>query len=162
MNKGFLRNPERSALFSCSSGSRFKKEYHGEVQADGSILLVEDRVLDTQELIEKDAIGADLPSIIQRALSGDVSVFRSDEGFYGDITNLPTSYAEVLNTVNNAKREFYNLPIEVREKFDSDFEKWFATTGSDDWLSKMGFVKSDEIKPVPSADLNPVDTTVSA
>lgn len=162
MNKGFLRNPERSELFSCSSGSRFKKEYHGEVQADGSILLVEDRVIDTQELIEKDAIGADLPSIIQRALSGDVSVFRSDEGFYGDITNLPTSYAEVLNTVNNAKREFYNLPIEVREKFDSDFEKWFATTGSDDWLSKMGFVKSDELKPVPNADLNPVDTSVSA
>lgn len=162
MNKGFLRNPERSELFSCSSGSRFKKEYHGEVQADGSILLVEDRVIDTQELIDKDAIGADLPSIIQRALTGDISVFRSDEGFYADITNLPSSYAEVLNTVNEAKREFYNLPIEVREKFDSDFEKWFATTGSDDWLSKMGFVKSDEINPVPSADLNPVDTSVSA
>lgn len=162
MNKVFLRNPDRSKLFTCSSGDRFKREYHGEVQADGSILLVEDRVIDTYELIQKDSVGADLPSIIQRALSGDVSVFRSDDGFYADVTAFPSSYAEVLNTVNNAKREFYNLPLEIRDKFDSDFDKWFATTGSDDWLSKMGFVKSDEKNFSPSADQQPVDSTVLA
>lgn len=125
-------------------GNRFREKFHGEVQPDGSITLISDGFEDTQKLIEADAVGASVPEIIARALRGDVSVFR-DEGFYGDVTQMPTTYAEILNSVNRGKQIFENLDLETRRKFDNNFEKWFATMNTEEWFSNMGMLKEKEI-----------------
>lgn len=124
-------------------GKRFREIFHGVVQPDGRIDLVSDGFEDTQKLIEADAVGASLPEIIERALRGDVSVFR-DEGFYGDVTQMPTTYAEILNSVNNGKAIFEKLDIETKRKFDNNFEKWFATMNSKEWFDNMGMIKKVE------------------
>lgn len=124
-------------------GNRFREKFHGVVQPDGRIELVSDGFEDTQKMIEADAVGASLPEIIARALRGDVSVFR-DEGFYGDVTQMPTTYAEILNSVNRGKEIFDKLDIETKRKFDHNFEKWFATMNSKEWFDNMGMLKKAE------------------
>lgn len=134
---------EHSRKFVSNPGSRFKEEFHGVLGDDGYITLVSDGFTDLQEYIEAEAVGSDIKSLINRALGGDLSVFRED-GFYADVTGIPKTYADILNLVNDAKRKFEGLPVELREKFNGDFEMFFATMGSEDWYNRLGLNKAEE------------------
>lgn len=136
---------KHSLEFVSNSGSRFREKFHGVVLQDGTIDLVSDGFEDTYELIQADAVGADLPSIIQRALAGDVSVFR-DQGAYFDSVGMPRTYADILNLVNDGRREFDKLPVDVRAKFGFDFDRYFATIGSKDWYDKLGIGSDNLVK----------------
>lgn len=130
-----------SLKFVSNSGSRFRKLYHGVVQENGDIELVYDGVEDVKKKMEMDAVGTDLPTIIARATAGDPTAFRKDSGFFGDVVGMPKTYAEILNTVNDARTKFEKLPLDVRQKFDSSFEKWFATMGTESWYNAHGLKK---------------------
>lgn len=140
---------KHSLQFVSNPGSRFRDKYHGEVREDGSIELVFDGQEDVVKRIQADAIGADIPSIVARATAGDPTAFRHDSGFYGDVVGMPKTYAEILNTVNDGKAKFESLPVDVREKFDFSFEKWFATLGQKEWFESMGMIP-DSTVPVSS------------
>lgn len=146
-----MRAADRINKFVTAAGQRFKKEYVGELNEDGSIYLRETGVIDTQKMIEADAVGSSVPEIIARALAGDVSVVRND-GFYGDITQMPSTYAEILNTVNAAHRAFDELDVDIKSKFAFNFEQWFATMNTEEWYGKMNMmpqsVKEDVQKEV--------------
>lgn len=129
---------EHSKKFVSNPGSVWKDIYHGEVQPDGSIKLVFDKKENFYKRIQADSVGCDLPSIIARATAGDPTAFRQDAGFFGDVVGMPQTYADILNQVNAGKAKFESLPLDVREKFDFNFEKWFATLGSKEWISNMG------------------------
>lgn len=137
---------KHSLKFVSNPGNRFRAMYHGVVQENGDITLVLDGYEDVKKRMTADAVGTDLPSIIARATAGDPTAWRQDKGFFGDIVGMPKTYAEILNTVNDAKAKFESLPLEVRQSFDSNFEKWFATMGSEDWYLKHGFEKKSEVK----------------
>lgn len=134
---------EHSKKFVTCPGERFKESFHGVLGDDGYITLVSDGYIDTQRQIEADAVGADVKSIIQRALQGDMSVFRDDKAFYGDVAEMPKTYAEILNIVNQAHREFDMLPLDVKEKYNGDFDRWFSQIGTDEWLKNLGLVKDE-------------------
>lgn len=130
---------KHSLKFVSCPGNRFKTIYKGVVQDDGSIELVVDKVEDTWKNIQIEAVGASLPEIIARATAGDPTAFRQGEPFYGDVVDMPKTYAEILNTVNDGKAAFEKMPVDVRRNFNFSFEEWFATYGSDSWFSNMGF-----------------------
>ena len=140
---------EHSKLFVSNPGSRYKAMYHGEVMEDGSIKLVYDGEEDISKRLQADAIGADIPSIVARATAGDPTAFRNDAGWYGDTVGMPKTYAEILNTVNEGQEKFAKLPVEVKEKFDNSFEKWFATLGQKEWFENMGFNLRSDSGPGP-------------
>ena len=129
---------EHSKRFVSNPGERMKPVYHGEVQEDGSIELVLDGYEDVYKSIQVDAEGCDVPTIVARAIAGDPTAFRKDSGFYADVVDMPKTYAEILNTVNAGRNEFEKLPLDLREKFDFSFEKWFATIGNKEWYENMG------------------------
>lgn len=137
-----------SLKFVSKAGNRFRPKYHGVVQENGDIELVFDGYEDTKKRMEADAVGTDLPSIIARATAGDPTAWRQDKGFFGDVVGMPKTYAEILNTVNDAHNKFDSLPLEVRQKFDSNFEKWFATMGTDAWYDAHGIERVVKEKPV--------------
>lgn len=135
---------EHSKLFVNNSGSRFREKFHGVVKEDGHIELVSDGFEDVKEKMRADAVGTTLPEIIARATAGDPTAFRHDQGWFGDVVGMPKTYAEVLNLVNDGRERFESLPVDVREKFDFDFNKWFATMGTNDWLDKHGLNRQPE------------------
>ena len=54
--------------------------------------------------------------------------------------------ADALNRINQAEEMFKALPLETRQKFDCSFEQFLSQSGSDEWLSKMGFETSAPVE----------------
>lgn len=70
------------------------------------------------------------------------------QGVYADVTELPKNYAELLNSVIKGREAFDSLPIEVKEKFGQDFNRFAATIGTQEWYEKLGY-KQDIPDEVP-------------
>lgn len=130
-------DPKKAVEFKTPSGSRFKKQLVGKLNLEtGNIDLTEVGELDIYAEIQSHAGESDIYSLMARAEAGDLSAFSS--AIFGDFTEMPTSYAEALNVVIEAEREFYHLPQEVRDKFDNDWHKYITRAGSDEWYGAFG------------------------
>ena len=62
--------------------------------------------------------------------------------FYADLTEFPTTYADVVNTMHGAEDYFTHLPVEVRAKFGHDFNKFLASLDNPQTLVDLGIVSS--------------------
>lgn len=123
--------------FVTGSGSPVKDIFSPKVLKDGSIELVKTSEYSLQEYIESYRDQTDMSFIIQQLKAGNPSVLHVQNGMYGDFTNLPKSYAEVLQLNINAKKVFNDLPLDVKKAYEMDFNKWFADVGSDTWVKLM-------------------------
>lgn len=144
------RVPNPSDFITCS-GDLFKSVLSGKLMPDGTITLTEVDRIDIKAEINSHASTCDMAYILSRLRQGDVSVVNVTPGVYGDFTQFPKSYAEMLQLVQSGEAAFASLPLDVRYKFDNDVSKWFASIGSDDWRSAMNIPK-----PVTTVDVKPV------
>lgn len=132
------------ALTSCV-GNRKKVIYTGSYKSDGSIRLEPIDELDIQDEINSHLHETDMSVILSKLMSGDVSAIRQRLPMYGDFTQFPTSYVEMLDLVQKGSEAFDMLPAEVRVKFDNDRSKWFSSIGSDEWNLAMGNVSQETL-----------------
>lgn len=122
-------------------GSRIHIIYAPEVQKDGTVILIESGKEDTDEYIDSFREETEISTIIKRFQGGDVSVINQKQGFYADVTKMPKTYAEMLQLRIDSKKAYDELPTSVKEKFDNDEFKFFATAGSEDWFKKLGVIE---------------------
>ena len=123
--------------FVTPSGSPIVQNYEGKVQDDGSILLVPTDKDDWYGYIQSFADSVDIKTILRRSALGDTSALNKVQGFYGDVTGMPKNNAELLQAVIDGQKNFEKLPIEIRQKFDNDFNKFFVTMDTPEWFEKM-------------------------
>lgn len=110
--------------------------YSPKLEDDGTITLKESDRIDIDTRINSFAPLCDMAYIISKLNVGDTSVLRAG-GSYGDFTQMPKTYAEMLDLVRRSDAEFARLPVDIKAAFDNDVSQWFATAGSDEWLKKM-------------------------
>ena len=60
------------------------------------------------------------------------------DGRYIDTSNLPTTIHEYFNLMTAQRDKFNALPVAIKEKFGNSFEVWASTSGTSEWLEKMG------------------------
>lgn len=125
------------AKFFTESGDPMKPVYTPKLQSDGFVELVQTGEEDLQEYIDSFAEECTIDYVLKRCAVGDQTVLSKRQGVYGDFTDVPKTYAEVLQKVIDGHTYFDSLPLAVRKKFDQSFEKWFMMIGSDDWLKMM-------------------------
>ena len=118
-------------------GDPIKTVYSSKVNDDGTIELVPSGKEDWQAYIGSFADECDINVIVARFVNGDVSELNVRPGMYGDFTNMPKTYAEMLQLQINAKDSFDKLPLDVKEKFNNDFNQFMASAGSEEWLHKF-------------------------
>ena len=58
-----------------------------------------------------------------------------------DISDAPTNYHEWYGRIKDAEAEFDKLPIEIKNKWDNDVEKYIMAYGTQEWADKMGIAK---------------------
>lgn len=141
MRNKFSRVPDPASFKSCV-GDLFQPVYSPSFAPDGSISLKETDRVDIKKEINSYVPYTDMHYIISRLLAGDDSVLSSKQPMYGDFTQFPRSYAEMLELVQRGEDAFNSLPLDVRMKFDNDRYKWFASIGSDTWFEAMGISTS--------------------
>ena len=123
--KFFNRSSYPTVKFS-PSGSKVIEEYGLERDSEGNERLVVIGQKPIYEIIQASAEGAAISNIITRWRSGDDSVLHVSEGFYADITEIPSSLSEAHSALIKAQNTFNSLPLEVREQFGMNLGRFLS------------------------------------
>ena len=114
-------------------GKRFEPHYVERYDEKGHPYLVKDGETDTYAIIQSHKEECDINLMLQRYAAGDTS-------------NLPTTIHEYFNLMTAQREKFNALPLEIKQKFGNSFEEWASTSGTGEWLEKMGL---NQKKPEP-------------
>ena len=144
-----------SEYYSCS-GSSVRPVYSSKVNDSGILELQMVGEEDTYPLIQSFKDSCSINYLLAKYANGDVNALSKVQGVYGDFTELPKSFAEVLQRVIDGENYFNSLPLDVRQQFDNDFRRWFAEAGTDSWFAAMGVTSPDPV-PVDIPDDSPAD-----
>ena len=97
-------------------GNPIKQLYSGSYNERGQVELKEDGTENLYDFIQSFAESTDIHAILRRYQNGEVDVLEKVQGFYGDITEMPHTYAEALQRISDSEKVFMSLPVEVRAK----------------------------------------------
>lgn len=136
----------------CNSGSKIVKLYKPQFDKNGHFELVEDGEDNLYEMIQSYKDSVDIHVLMKRFENGDIDALNKREGFYADISEYPTSYAQMFNLMQSAEDNFMQLPPDIREKFNNNFKEYLVESqeNSSSFLSKLGISNSRE-DVIPSA-----------
>lgn len=122
----------------CScAGNRMEPHYVERYDETGHPYLVKDGETDVYKIIQSHKEECDINLMLQRYAAGDDSMMRQD-GRYIDTSNLPTTIHEYFNLITAQRDKFDALPAVIKQKFGNSFEVWASTSGTSEWLEKMG------------------------
>lgn len=110
-------------------GSPVKITYSSKYDKDGNIVLVEVGEENVYDYIQSFAASVDINNIMQRFNSGDSSALLQVQGFYGDFSDVPDNWSDVLNVLNEGRMRFDAAPKEFKEQFGNDFARFVASGG---------------------------------
>lgn len=127
--------------------------YSSKVMEDGTINLVPCGKEDIQEIIDSHAEETDMHYIMEQLAMGNVSVLNSKQPMYGDFSQAPQDMRHAMQIMIDGERAFYQLPVDIRQKFDNDFRKFIVSSGTPEWIAKM----SPDSSPVSDSPSNPVN-----
>lgn len=135
-------------------GTTTVPKYESVIEKDGSVRLLPAGVRQLDLEIQADRDAGDINIIVRRYAAGDTSVLSRTQGWYGDISKLPSNRQEMLQAVLNAESQFSELPLELREAFDNDWRKAFAAmdTPQFDEIVKQYFNKQAPSEPVKPSE----------
>lgn len=126
--------------FTTHIGDHYHILREGRLNADGTISLRESGREDIKAKINSHKAETDMALIIAKLQAGDTSVLNPKPPMYADFTQFPQTYAEAYELVQRSEKAFEGLPVDVKQSFDNDRGKWFASIGTSEWFEKMGFV----------------------
>lgn len=127
-------------------GNPIKQLYSGSYNERGQVELKEDGTEDLYAFIQSFAESTDIHAIMRRYQNGEIDVLEKVQGFYGDVTEMPRTYAEALQRIADSEKVFMSLPVDVRAKFGHSFSEFLAASQDSDFLDRLG-VKPD-VQPV--------------
>lgn len=151
----FMTQYDARQRIESNPGNPIKQLYAGSYNEQGQVELKEDGSEDLYAYIQSFAESTDIHSILQRYENGEVDVLEKVQGFYGDITEMPKTYAEALQRISDSEKVFMSLPVEVRAKFGHSFSQFLAASQEADFLERLGVKPSEQpadVPPVPDVD----------
>lgn len=136
-------------------GSREKVTYEARYNAKGQLELNEKGKEDWYGYIQSHKDSVDIHVLLERFQRGDVDVLNRVQGFYGDITEYPNTFADALNIVRSSEEFFNSLPVEERAKYNHNFSEFLAAFDSPDNLARIFGVKKPPVEVVekPPAEI---------
>lgn len=144
------------------AGRRCIPVYSPRLTKTGSIQLVVTSERDLWSEIQSFAESVDIENIMRRYALGDASVLSKTQGIYGDFMSTPRTYAEVLQSVIDGKDFFASLPAEVRAAFGNDFNRFYVSTGTDEWYKALSGILEKPQDPFEEKPVQPPEADAGA
>ncbi|WGL31264.1 internal scaffolding protein [Dipodfec virus UOA04_Rod_847] len=154
-------------------GNPVKIVYSARYSETGVLDLVATGQEDLYDYIQSHKDSTDIHVLLDRFANGETDVLSRLQGFYADVSDMPKTYAEVLNAVIAGEETFARLPVEVKQRFDNSFAVWLSSMDSPDFSERMGvpnasrsamtdqqvqdFASDSSVTPAPTLD--PPSTT---
>lgn len=146
MSKFDTQYDKRAPVFQ-EPGSPVRIVYSPRYSEDGVLDLVETGRENLYEYIQSHKESTDIHVLLDRFANGEEDVLQRIQGFYGDVTSMPKTYAEVLNAVIAGEETFARLPIEVKNRFNNSFSEWLTAMDKPDFAQRMGVSPVDQVTP---------------
>ncbi len=140
-------------------GNPIKQLYCGSYNERGQVELKEDGTENIYDFIQSFAESTDIHAILRRFENGEVDVLEKVQGFYGDVTEMPKTYAEALQRIADSEKVFMSLPVDVRGKFGHSFSEFLAASNDADFLERLGVQVEEPVSPEPDL-VKPVEKPV--
>lgn len=137
-------------------GSRVKDVYTAAYDDLGHLDLVKTGQEDLYGYIQSHADSVDIHLLIERFVRGDTDALARAQGFFVDASDMPKTYAEVLNSVIAGEQTFDKLPAEVKQRFSNSFAVWMSSFEQPDFSERMGWSN-----PTPAPASTPTPTSTS-
>lgn len=119
-------------------GESIRRLYNPKLLDDGTIEIQPAGQEDFYAYIQSHKDSVDINVLMKRYQSGDPDALSRMQGFYGDFTDSPETFRDALESIVAAQATFDSLPLEVRERFDHDFNKFIVQMDDmPSWLSKV-------------------------
>lgn len=150
IEKAFKTQYDARDRIESNPGNSVKQLYSGTYNERGQVELKEDGTEDLYAFIQSFAESTDIHSILKRYQNGEVDVLEKVQGFYGDITEMPHTYAEALQRIADSEKVFMSLPVDVRAKFGHSFSQFLAASQEEDFLDLLGVKPIEQLASVPS------------
>lgn len=87
--------------------------------------------------IQSHADSVDINVLLARYKNGETDVLNRVQGFFGDVSDMPKTYAEMLNLIISGERFFGSLSPEIREKFNNSFGQFISQYGTKEFEKKL-------------------------
>lgn len=137
-------------------GSGEVTTYTPKLSDAGDFELVETGKRDLYGEIQSHRDSCDIYVLLNRYQNGDLEALSRVQGAYGDFTQMPKTFAEVLNAMIAGEQMFNSLPLDVRQKFDFSLEKFMlGMDNMPDWLEKVGVTLQNHEEPLEVQDPAP-------
>lgn len=150
-SKGIVRLVDFTSQFDVHNrvtkvvGSGERDLYSSRIAEDGTVELVKCGTDNLYASIQSHKDSCDIHVLLARYANGDVNALSRVQGVFADITEMPKTYAELLNAVMRGEELFNSLPVEIRAKFDHSLEKFMVSMDSpEEFFDKLG-VKNDGV-----------------
>ncbi len=151
IEKAFKTQYDARDRIKSNPGNSIKQLYSGSYNERGQVELKEDGTEDLYAFIQSFAESTDIHAILKRYQNGEVDVLEKVQGFYGDITEMPHTYAEALQRIADSEKVFMSLPVDVRAKFGHSFSEFLAASQDTDFLERLGVKPVEQPAPEPVA-----------
>ena len=148
--KKFNTKYDERPRFKSHPGNPINQLYAGSYNERGQVELKEDGTEDLYAFIQSFAESTDIHAIMRRYQNGEVDVLEKVQGFYGDVTEMPQTYAEALQRISDSEKVFMSLPVDVRAKFGHSFTEFLAASHDADFLDRLGVKPVEQPEPVPA------------
>lgn len=140
---GMKYHGEKSNI-SSPTGEKTEIRHEPYITEDGRRILKPTKKVPIYELIQVGREETEIERIVKRAMEGDYNALNAMNGVYTDITDAPQSLAQAQQLIINAKKEFNELPTEIKKEFEYNPEIYVASVGTKDWFDKMGITAAQE------------------
>lgn len=120
-------------------GDREKTEYQPVYDRQGVWHLEESGKTNVYLEIQSYADSCDINVLMARYRNGETDVLSRVQGVYGDVSAIPTNYAEIMNAKIRAESLFMGLAPGIREKYNNDVTQFMAELGTKEGLEKLGY-----------------------
>lgn len=152
-DKSFKTQYDARDRITTHPGNPIKQLYSGSYNERGQVELKEDGTEDLYAFIQSFAESTDIHSILKRYQNGEIDVLQKVQGFYGDITEMPKTYAEALQRIADSEKVFMSLPVDVRAEFGHSFSEFLAASQDADFLDRLGVKPNEQL--VTEPDVQP-------
>lgn len=123
-------------------GSRMMDDYEFQINEEtGKKELVKTGEHDIYPEIQSYLEDTLIENIVTRVTMGDAQALEARKTQYIDMTDMPVSLMDAQNKILKIEREFNNLPLEERKKFDMSVEQYISQYGTNEWAEKIGLLK---------------------
>lgn len=137
----------------CCAGDPEKIIYSPFYDDQGRLELESTGVINLYDEIQSHADSVDIHVLLARYANGDPDALNKVQGVFGDFTEMPHTYAELLNNVIHGENAFMALPVEIRAKFNHSFTEFMAGVGTPEWNEKLSVSEKKAVEAVSEQEV---------